>query len=237
GFTSGMQVYETPNLTYVDSNLPSDTFNLIHLKNGTALTELELATALDHYRSRQLPFCFWTNEEQLAPTVDKLKQSGLQLQEEGLGMFLDLAEYQHITEEQHRFIGQVANPAEISDYAQVIAENWTPPDQNVLSYYRKSAEHFLAQENQISLLIYRHEDVPVGTLEFFPSNEEVVGIYGVSTKAAFRRQGIASALMSKALNTAKTQGFRQVVLLASEAGASVYRKYGFKALTKYYEYV
>lgn len=233
---SDMQVYETPNITYVDSNLPCDTFNVIHLKDGAGLKQKELAAVLRHFEDRQLPYCCWVNEEQLKPSATKLAKLGLQEQGEELGMMLDLTEYQEVSHEGHSEIKLVTTAAEVMDYAQVISENWTPPDPHILNYYAQTAAHYLSQRNQISLLVYRHEGQPVATLELFPTNEKVIGIYGVSTKAAYRKRGIASALLTKALNLAKERGYQQVVLQATAAGAGVYRKHGFKTLTKYFEY-
>ena len=48
--------------------------------------------------------------------------------------------------------------------------------------------------------------------------------------------GIGSALMTYALNYAKEAGYQRAILQATEAGIGIYQRYGFEAITKYYEY-
>ena len=47
--TEGMEVVHTDSLTFVDSGLPCDTFNVIHIRNAAMLQEDELKKAIEHF--------------------------------------------------------------------------------------------------------------------------------------------------------------------------------------------
>lgn len=236
-WTKGMKVFHLTNLSFVDCGLSCDTFNIIHIYRGTALCSEELSQAVNHFKQRDRDFCIWISAENLNRNVDRyLTALSLHRQNEEKGMVLDLEWYTPIHKEAHDHINIVRSEEEISNYAQVIANNWAPPDQNVLKYYEMTASHYLNQTNNIVLCTYSVNDKIVGTLELFPSNSDVMGLYGLATLEAFRGKGIGSALLGFALNKAKALGYRQVVLQATEAGLEIYKRYGFKEKTAYFEY-
>ncbi|PHN08207.1 GNAT family N-acetyltransferase [Flavilitoribacter nigricans] len=235
--TPGMIVNELPGLTYVDSGLSCDTFNILHISNGSALSAATLEAAVTYYRSRGLDYCIWIGREQLTAEVGGfLQQAGVSRQNEEVGMILDLGDYAIRRHPDHRNVRIADQPDRIADYARVLAHNWTPPDQNVVRFYARTAPVYLASDSDIRLLVYYQEGKPVATLELFPSDAETVGIYGFATLQDFRGRGIGSTLFTFALNYARSAGYRRVILQASEDGLGIYKKYGFKAVTTYYEY-
>lgn len=54
------------------------------------------------------------------------------------------------------------------------------------------------------------------------------GIYAVATAEAFRGRGIGRALTTAAIDAGRAAGLTQAVLMASEMGAPVYRRLGFR---------
>jgi GNAT superfamily N-acetyltransferase len=64
----------------------------------------------------------------------------------------------------------------------------------------------------------------------------VVGVYDVATDPAFRRRGISTALVRRALEDAQGEGYHVAVLQASDEGFSVYQRLGFNALTPHVMY-
>jgi ribosomal protein S18 acetylase RimI-like enzyme len=90
--------------------------------------------------------------------------------------------------------------------------------------------------NEVSLAIYYQDGMPVSVLEIFPSDEETVGFYALATLSNYRGMGIGSTLMNFALKMSKENGFRTAVLQASEDGIGIYRRYGFRVVTQYYEF-
>lgn len=235
--TKGMQVIHTKNLTYVDSGLSCDTFNIIHIHNQTGLEEKEITEAITYFKSRDLEYCVWVSSENFSNTVKQtFELNSITNQGEEAGMVLLLENYQPTQSDQHLNIKIVDNKPLLKDYAKVIAENWTPPDQNVLSYFEQTAEHYLNPENKIILLVYYHEGLPVSTVEMFPSDDETIGLYGFATLSSHRGLGIGTSLMTFGLNKVKELGYKRAILQASEDGIGIYRKFGFEELTTYFEY-
>ncbi|MCB0635373.1 MAG: GNAT family N-acetyltransferase [Lewinella sp.] len=232
---AGMTVEETPHLSYVDSRLDCDTFNIIHLHDGTEQAVPELARAVAHFRDRSLAYCLWLNEGSLTPAIARqLAELGMTRQGEEVGMVLELAEYTPATTAIDPHIQVVQSPAEVADYAEVVARNWSPPDEQVRRYYHQTASLYL--DSDIRLLVYYLDGRPVGTVELFPTDAEVLGLYGLATLHTHRRRGIGSALMRVALQLARDQGYRQVVLQASEDGLGIYQQMGFRAAGMFFEY-
>ncbi len=235
--TSGMKVVHLDHLTYVDSGLSCDTFNIIHVRDGAALQESEIDRAIEHFRSRNLEYCIWLNSQNLSDGVKKIFDiEAVKKQNEEAGMVLQLDSYDPKKDELHSNIRIVGSNDELNDYAQVIARNWNPADQNVLTYFERTRDKYLNSKNGIMLLVYYHEGDPVSTVEMFPSDVETIGLYGFATLSSHRGLGIGTSLMTFALNKSKEIGYKRAILQASDDGIGIYRKFGFKELTTYFEY-
>lgn len=233
-----MQVFHSDTLSFADSGLSCDTFNIIHIKNGRSITKQGLLKTLEHFQKRNRDYCIWVNRENLTEQL-KTDMSELLLskQNEEVGMALDLSVYTPITSEKHAHILQVDTIQKLADYSHVIAANWTPPDDDVPTFYKRTSEHYLKEKNKgIALFTYYEKNSPLATVELFPSDKDTVGIYGLATLEDARGKGIGSALMTMALNRAKKEGFKRVVLQASKEGLGIYKKLGFDSYTTYYEY-
>lgn len=235
--TAGMKVFHSPGFTWVDSGLNCDTFNIIHITNGHSVTESALSSTLTHYRQQQLAFCIWISEEELTENMKSIF-AALNVSEKNKepGMLFDLNPYTPAINELHKNIHIVSSHEELLEYSTVIAKNWNPPDQNVITYYNKVEPHILDKDNHIILAVYYNDGNPVSTVELFPTDENTIGLYGLATLSDSRGKGIGSALMSFCLNTAKERGYKQAVLQASEDGIRIYQRLGFQVLTTFYEY-
>jgi predicted acetyltransferase len=76
---------------------------------------------------------------------------------------------------------------------------------------------------------------PVATAELAIGGA-VVGLYGVSTRAAHRRCGYGTALTAYSLREGRAAGFRTAILQAVPDGVGVYRRLGFEAFGEFVEY-
>lgn len=236
GQTPGMQVFRSPKLSYVDSGLSCDTFNIIHLLRGAEVAS-EIRAAVDYFRQKDRAYCIWVNEENLSLEVQAcFQEMGIQVQNSEPGMVLDLNQYEVINSPLHQNVELVHTPAQLVEFAESIAANWSPPDQNVILYYQQVAPAILNPAHQIQLLLYREAGQVVSCLEMFPSDEHTLGFYSLATLEAYRGRGIASAMLTFALNRAKGLGYQQVILQASEDGLRIYEKVGFQQVGIYYEY-
>ncbi|TNE55520.1 MAG: GNAT family N-acetyltransferase [Bacteroidetes bacterium] len=237
GLTRGMYVYRTDAITFVDSGLSCDTFNIIHITDGVSLSRRELENVLDHFHTNQREYCIWINEINLTSRVERMLQElSLSRQNEETGMRLDLRHYKESRNSGRDTVRIVDSRELLITYATVIAANWTPPDSNILKYFEKTASHYLDSRNPILLFLNYRDDIPASTLEFFPTDQETAGIYGFSTLEAHRGTGSGSALLEAALDYAQTAGYRYVLLQATEAAIGIYKRYGFREITRYFEY-
>ena len=235
--TNGMKVMHRKSLSYVDSGLSCDTFNIIHIHKGTGDHHSDIKEALEYFGDRQLDYCLWINKQNLTAGIKAHFQDfSLREQNMEVGMSLDLGAYQPITSERHEKIIAVSNQEQLEDYASVIAANWSPPDKNVNLYYERTLNHYLDSSNGIILLTYYEDGIPKSTVEMFPTDEATIGLYGLATLEDARGQGIGSAMMTKALNIAKDLKYETAVLQATEDGLGIYKKFGFVPYTKYYEF-
>jgi ribosomal protein S18 acetylase RimI-like enzyme len=237
GMTKGMIVTRLPGLTYVDSGLSCDTFNIIHITNGSLLTEQDCLQAVNYFRNKGLAFCIWVSDENLSPNVQAILNSALvKQQNKEPGMALDLSAYSPSPDvfDDNIIIGKT--PQAVKDFAEVVACNWSPPDDNVREYFARTAAAYIDAAQEVSLAIYYQDGVPVSVVEVFPSDEEIIGFYALATLSNYRGVGIGSKLMKSVLKMAKEKGFRTAVLQASEDGIGIYRRYGFQVVAQYYEF-
>lgn len=235
--TPDMKILNSENVVAVDSGLSCDTFNIIFIRNGLLITLSELESVLNHYRDKDFDFCIWVNAENLTNNLKEIfKALNVSRQNEEVGMVLNLNQYEPIDSDRHNDILLVSNSKSLKDYANVIATNWSPPDVNVNAYYEKTSKQYLQNPDGVKLFVYYDGTTPLATVEFFPSDNATIGIYGLATLEDTRGKGIGSALMTKCLNLAKESGYRRVVLQASEDGIGIYRKLGFESVTTYFEF-
>jgi GNAT superfamily N-acetyltransferase len=233
---TGMHSKKTNGFSFVDSGLSCDSFNVLHIYNAGEIKEEDLKSAVNYYRAKKIDFCVWVEEKQANNNLIKmLEKLDLKLSGTEAAMSLDLSE---ISAEYANdpAIRQVTSISGMMEFACVISENWNPPDQNILNFYKETAAEFLNSENKIILLLYYKDGKPVSALEIFPSGEEVVGLYNLSTLTAFRGRGIGTRMVEQAIQLAKKSGYKKMILQASFDGIGIYKKLGFKQQGQYYEY-
>ena len=235
--TPGMRVYVQPGMTYVDSGLSCDTFNVLHINDGAAVTSQSIINAITYYRQKGLAFCLWVCCENLTENV-RTAIAALQLKQQNQepGMVLALDQYQPVYHSGHSNAAGGNNQKLVNDYAYVVAENWTPPDQNVLEYYRQVGPVILQNSTTVQFAVYYQNQQPVSVIEVFATDNTTAGLYGLATLASYRGQGIGTSLLTFALNHCKKLGYSQVILQASDDGIGIYKKIGFEIYTEYYEF-
>ncbi|RRB03922.1 GNAT family N-acetyltransferase [Larkinella rosea] len=234
--TAGMDVRVMNDILVVNSQLASDTFNIVHIPNASRPGLADLKTVVDYTVHSGLPFCFWLSETAATETtVANLRQLGAACVGQDPGMILSLDAYIPIDNEHQDEIRIVKNRKELADFATVIAQNWKPADENVLRYYQNVAPVLLAAPDTVLMVCYRNSQ-PVSVIELFPTNNQIIGIYSLATLREFRGQGIGTVLMRHALNYAKQTGYKTALLQSSEDGFRIYQKFGYRVVTMYYEY-
>jgi GNAT superfamily N-acetyltransferase len=233
----GMTVQHRPSISFVDCGLPCDTFNIVHIWNGSNLKVEELSQVKSYYQQKNSILCVWIAQTQLVKNANAvLNQAGFSQVNKEPGMYLDLSGYATMEHARHSGIRKISTLQEVVDFATIIAHNWEPPDQQVIRFYKEASQVILSPDNQTLYTVYYEGNTPVATLEMIPSGKDTIGLYSLSTLAAHRGKGIGTALMTYSLNYAKKLGFTHAVLQASEDGIGIYKRLGFEEVTNYYEY-
>ncbi|WP_044211711.1 GNAT family N-acetyltransferase [Flammeovirga sp. OC4] len=230
-----MQVLQAEGLSYIDSGLKVDTFNVIHIHNGEELKAEGLKSAVAFYENRLRASCIWISEHQLTDNVKaifdqlNIKNTGIN---KGFG-----AQVKALQSGTHDKIRIVEERQDIIDNAFVIANNWEPFDVNVLHYYNHVHPEVLQRTHTVMFNYYEGEQV-VGVIELFisPSNPKVAGIYNLSVMKENRKQGIGEALVKQSIDYAKNNGVETIVTQASEDSENIFRKIGFTEDGKVFEF-
>jgi GNAT superfamily N-acetyltransferase len=236
--TPGMRIVDAPDLVLVDSGLPCDTFNVVcraRLGQGTARERIR--AVVEYYADVGRPFSWWGSPGDQPPELDGLlRATGLHPAETELVMAADLAALRAGDLApgglQNR---RVRTAGELHDFAEIIAASWTPPDAHVLHFYELAAPALLAADAALWLYVGYLGEVPVATAELTVGNE-VVGLYNIVTRAAYRRRGFGTALTLQLLLDARGCGYRMAILQASAMGESVYARVGFEPFGQITEY-
>lgn len=228
--TSGMTGRISERLVIADSGLACDTFNFIcraRLDGGAAA---EAADAIAYFRERRRPFSWWVGPADRPRDLGRiLEDLGLERSEAELAMALPLgalpAALPAVTGLEVR---RVTTPADLGAFARLSAANWTPPDGNVVAFYRLAAPALLDAGSPQLLYLGSLDGEPVATAEATVA-EGVAGLYNISTRPRCRGRGIGSYMTWKPLHDARARGCDLGVLQAAPEGVSIYRRLGFQA--------
>jgi len=218
-----MQTLHAGGLSYSDSGLSCDTFNILYITDAETFSIADFHKAIQHYHAKQFEFCVWINEENLSPLVkDALASAGLIEAGNEPGMIIYLDEYNST--------GDIRKLNSLDDFARLISYNWQPPDQNVIDFYSKvkptDSEYFASYAN----------GEPVAVVELFPDTPTNAGIYSLYTLPEFRGKGIATDLMKYCLQHLRSKGYITATLQAADDGLNIYKKLGFVPATRFYEF-
>ena len=221
--TPSMQTLHGSGLSYADSGLSCDTFNILYITDANTFNAADFHKAVQHYNAKQFDFCVWINEENLSSSVrNALENANLHEAGNEPGMIIYLDEY--------NAEGDIRKLNTLDDFAKLVAQNWQPPDQNVIEFYSKvkptDAEYFASYV----------DDEPVSVIELFPDTPTNAGIYSLYTLPGFRGKGIATNLMKHCLHHLKSKGYITATLQAADDGLNIYKKLGFIPATRFYEF-
>jgi ribosomal protein S18 acetylase RimI-like enzyme len=132
-------------------------------------------------------------------------------------------------------VRRVRTEAELDALAHVAAANWTPPDPDVLMFYRRTAAALLDAEAPRWLYVGYLDGEPVATAEA-TVHAKTVGLFNIGTRAAFRGRGIGSMLTWQPLYDASAADCDLAVIQADAAAVKLYRRLGFVAFGEITEY-
>ena len=228
--TEGMTTRVAPHLVIADSGLPCDTFNFIcraRLDPGSAPDIA--ASAVAYFEERRRPFSWWLGPADQPRDLGRMLDSaGLQRAETELAMLLPLVELPtDLPAVPGLEVRRVIESGELQTFAELSASNWTPPDSNVISFYRRAASALLRPDSPQWLYVGYVEGVPVATAEATVA-DGTAGLYNISTRPSHRGRGIGSMMTWRPLRDARKRGCDLGVLQAAPEGVSIYRRLGFR---------
>jgi ribosomal protein S18 acetylase RimI-like enzyme len=228
--TPGMASRVTPHLVIADSGLRCDTFNFICRARLDAWRASDVAAAaVAYFEERGRPFSWWVGPaDEPSDLGGTLEAIGLRRAETELAMALSLGELPgQMPPIPDLEVRRVAGAAELDTFAELSAANWTPPDSNVIAFYRLAAGALLRPDSPQWLYVGYLEGVPVATAEATVAGG-AAGLYNISTRPPYRGRGIGSMMTWRPLHQALARGCDLGVLQAAPEGVSIYRRLGFR---------
>lgn len=242
-----------PGVLAVYAGVASDTFNKAFGYRGGVPLEQTVAAVRGFFGDRAAPYAWWLGplsgmqplDGEDAACVTRLAAHGFEVGEEETGMYLPLpGGGLPRPDAMPGLVIRVADDAVgMAAFAGVVAANWSPPDGEVLRYYRNAASALCAPDGATTLFVAYLDGGPVAVAEVFASTSagagrpDVAGLYNVCTLERFRRRGLGRAVTLAALLHARAAGFRHAVLQASGDGYRMYARLGFRDAGRFAECV
>ena len=234
--TSGMHVNKSGNYVITDCGLPCDTFNAVcQAQFGHNDACEHIKTAINHFTGR--PFSWWLSPgDQPDNLAELLLAAGLQEDYSELAMAADLTQLPTGDLAPNGLeIRRVQTAVELADFAQIISVMWTPPDPEVVHFYKLAAPAILQPDSPMWFYVGYVGETPAATAEA-TVNDGVVGLYNICTLPDFRQRGFGTAMTLQPLLDAREVNCHTAVLQATEAGARVYKRLGFETFGTITEY-
>lgn len=227
-----MEVLTHNTISFVDSSLPSDTFNTVFVGRIDA----ESAQCIfDFYSKIQSPCAWWLGpSSESSMSTDCLTKAGFRHDEHDVGMVCDLGAHDfrvHLPEAID--IKLCRSAQDFCDFGRVLASIFEPSPEalEVERYYRMINAVPAEQRNDLQLFVAYLNGLAVSTAGLFLS--DCAGIFDISTHPSFRRQGLGSLVFQYAVQQAVVQGYAIAVLQASAESFAIYEHCGFRALADF----
>jgi ribosomal protein S18 acetylase RimI-like enzyme len=226
----GMTVTDQSSFLSVDCGLPSDTFNVLVLRDLAA--RAQMLASIDHFTSKGSPLAVWfweSDVDQAGRSV--FIQHGLEAAEINTAMYADLSDLQiaplHI---EGLAIKRVVTASDLLQVGNVLAALFGESEEagQVLAYFQRLCEHPVSMFPAMRYYLGTLHDTVIATGMLFVGSE-TVGMYDVATSEAYRRRGIGSAMFQHLLEDARSSNHRFCVLQASPDGLGIYVKAGFRS--------
>jgi ribosomal protein S18 acetylase RimI-like enzyme len=236
--TPGMRVFADDALVVVDSGFATDTFNVVcRARLSCGSSGERVRSVLRHFRSKGRPFAWWVGP------ADRPKDLGRVLGDHGFavagmepGMAAALDRLPSVDVAPGGLsIERARTESQVREFADALASIADPPDPVVVRFYQRASPALLSPDSPLWLYLGYLGDEPVASAELAVGGG-IVGLYNISTRSAYRRKGIGTAMTVRPLLDAREAGFDTAVLQASEEGFPMYSRLGFEVTGSFTEY-
>jgi ribosomal protein S18 acetylase RimI-like enzyme len=195
----------------------------------------EIDDAIAHFRSRGLPFFWWTSPStKPADLRTRLEAHGLAPAVELVGMAADLHRIDdRLTGPAGLTLEQVTDRETLAEWGRACFAGYELPASLMEPWCDLVAGLGLEPNGPLRSYVAWQNGEPVACSQLYLA-EGVAGIYTVATVPAARRQGIGAVVTLAGLRAAREEGYRIGILHASSMGESVYRRLGFEEYCRLY---
>lgn len=222
---------------FIDTGLPSDSLNIVYGARRHGLTSAHVAGVMAHFADRGLPFAWWLGPADLW-AGDLLVEMGLRLASNHPGLAGELhtlaLDVEDLPDGELR---RVSRPTDVSVHAELLAANWSPPDEALVECYTRAAERLVQSGADRILLLWYADGEPVATAELCVS-AYVTGLYAVATRPDARQRGHDAAVVVAAMRHARdVAGADTIVTLATPQSRPLLRRLGLRSIGEFHEFL
>lgn len=193
-------------------------------KNHSKIEPKEIEETIDFFKSRGLPFVWWTDSS-------ALKIPDFQFGGHMTGISLNLKnEIKTVLPSPKLTIKTVSTKKELTDFCKVIADCFGF-NAKVEEQYLQMCQAAMDQKEQIHFLAYV-DDIPVSTATL-STTPLSAGIWNCATLPSYRKKGIGTALAYHATQHAKEKGHSEVmaVLMPKGMACGLFKSLGYQEVS------
>ncbi len=221
----------TEHYARVDSNLSSDTFNVvIPLAGNESQAGSAFKSTVQHYGLSQKAFSLWVWD--LTDTIGWQRASakaGVVPDEMALIMAHPAPETAQKAPTMPKTIKKVSTADDVKCFGDTVAKVFgdDPEAQSVRQFYQNIAAHYQAHDDRYQTFLKLDDaGTPVSTICLFDDGA-TIGLYDMATIPEAQGQGHANILFKHVLAIAKERQ-KPIILAASDMGKGLYKKHGFQ---------
>lgn len=229
-------VFDSENqIHYINSIGSASNLNVAVSKNlGTEKQQDKALEIIKIWQENKMPFTWVVvSNSQDAKEKKFFLQQGFAHTETIVAMVLDLQKFNQVLPlNANEKIKQVENLVDVEKFRSVIKHAFPLFLIDLQKYY---GLYELRKTQKIDYQVYLTvDDVPAATGQFYYQDSLVI-IDDIATDPKFQKQGLAKKMLHHLLNTAKSMGYQQAVLIATPQGFPIYQKLGFQAIKMYFD--
>ncbi len=236
GRSSKAELHEDAHLSWMLTGVPTSFLNVV-LRSELPPDRADeiIDQALSHFKAKNLTDVSWWIDPKTPDLEKYLMRHGLTFSEGGTGMAADLNDVpSNVPNPPGLKIIPVTDLETLKDWNRVSDIGFGIPNTSNEFLTELLAEITFDPPWRTYLGLLN--DQPVATSQLFLS-ADVAGIYNVTCMPEARNQGIGAAITLAPLLEARALGYRVSILEASDLGAKVYRRLGFKEYGRLNQYL